>query len=126
VDARQLLAADRLVGHVERDRALGQPVAHVPVVRDDARARRERKSRGRSCRFTAGSRYIVTTLARPRSVANRSCSRNSTRSCTPATRARSRLFLTSSGTISTPRPRAPKRFAAVMTIRPSPEPRSIT
>ena len=84
------------------------------------------RRRGRSCRLTAGSRYIVTTLARPRSVANRSCSRNSTRSCTPATRASSRLFFTSSGTISTPRPRAPKRRAAVMTMRPSPEPRSIS
>ncbi len=84
------------------------------------------RRRGRSCRLTAGSRYIVTTVARPRSVANRSCSRNSTRSCTPAARASSRLFFTSSGTISTPRPRAPKRRAAVMTMRPSPEPRSIT
>ena len=80
--------------------------------------------RGRSCRFSSGSRYIVTTLKPRRSVANRSCSRNSARSATPALRALARLCATRSGTISTPSPRAPKRRAAVMTMRPSPEPRS--
>jgi hypothetical protein len=43
-----------------------------------------------------------------------------------AARAASRLFSTSSRTYSMPRPVAPKRRAAVMTMRPSPEPRSIT
>ncbi len=81
---------------------------------------------GRNCRFTAGSRYMVMTLAAVRSVLNRSCSRNSARSATPAAWALRRLRSTNSGTISTPRPRAPKRRAAVMTMRPSPEPRSST
>jgi hypothetical protein len=49
-----------------------------------------------------------------------------TRSATPASRALRRLCSTSWGTISTPRPVAPKRLAATMTMRPSPEPRSTT
>ena len=47
--------------------------------------------RGRSCRLTRGSRYIVTTVARARSVANRSWTRNSVRASMPAARACARL-----------------------------------
>ena len=43
VDARDLLLADRLVGHVDGEGAVGQPVAHVPVVGDDPGARRQRQ-----------------------------------------------------------------------------------
>ena len=82
--------------------------------------------RGRSCRLTSGSRYIVTTVAgRGRS---RTGPARGTRAVGDAggACAFSRLLRTRAGTISTPRPRAPKRRAAVMTMRPSPEPRSMT
>jgi hypothetical protein len=47
-----------------------------------------------------------------------------TRSATPARCAQRTLAATSRGSISIPTPRAPKSRAAVITIRPSPEPRS--
>src|SRR4029079_14125654 len=69
---------------------------------------------------------MVTTLARPMSAVSTSPSLNRARAPTPARCAISRDFATSSGSISTPRPRAPNIFAAAITIRPSPEPRSTT
>src|SRR5205814_2913167 len=36
--AASLLEADGFVGDIERDRLVRRPVAHVPIVRDDARA----------------------------------------------------------------------------------------
>ena len=57
---------------------------------------------------------------------NRSSILKETRSATPAQRASKRLFSMRSASISMPTPRAPNRFAAVIGIRPSPDPRSIT
>ena len=80
---------------------------------------------GRSLRLTSGSRYMVTTDAFERSVSKRSCEENSVLSATPAAAAFSRPLATSVGSMSMPSAFAP-RFAAPMTMRPSPEPRSIT
>ena len=46
VQAAALFQAHRLVGRIHGDRAVGLPVAHVPVVRDDARAGFQRQQRG--------------------------------------------------------------------------------
>src|SRR5436190_1809765 len=73
-----------------------------------------------------GSRYIVSTVACEMSVLNRSCVMNLTRSAMPSFCAASFDSLTSLSWISTPNPRAPNTFAAVRTILPSPEPRSMT
>src|SRR5262245_61079853 len=66
------------------------------------------------------------TVASLRSVLNRSCSRNLTRFSTPARRAFSAAWRFRRQSSSTPKPRAPNFFAAVTTMRPSPEPRSTT
>ena len=79
---------------------------------------------GRSLRLMLGSRNIVTTVALEKSVANRSACMNDASSVTPASFAFRRDSSTMSGLYSTPIARVP-RFAAVMTVRPSPEPRSI-
>ena len=60
------------------------PVAHREVVRDHPRARAQLRIFGRSFTLMLGSRYIVSTVASERSVSNRFCCRNVTRSVTPA------------------------------------------
>ena len=80
---------------------------------------------GRSCRLMRGSRNIVITVALVRSASNRSPLMKVTLLVTPASCARCFDSSTMSGLNSTPMPVAP-RLAAVMTVRPSPEPRSIT
>ena len=73
-----------------------------------------------------GSRYMVSTVACEMSVLKRSALMNLTRSATPSFCAASLERFTSSSLISTPKPRAPNTLAAVSTMRPSPEPRSMT
>ena len=80
---------------------------------------------GRSFRLIDGSRNIVITSAFARSVSNRSAFTNVARSLTPASFALRTDRSTMSGLYSMPIARAP-RFAAVITVRPSPDPRSIT
>ncbi|MNC87131.1 hypothetical protein D3C83_28320 [compost metagenome] len=72
-----------------------------------------------------GSRNMVITLALDRSVSNRSAFMKAARAATPAFSAFCFESATMSGSYSTPRARAP-RFAAAITVRPSPEPRSMT
>jgi hypothetical protein len=67
----------------------------------------------------------VITVALEKSVWKRSAFTNWARSATPAFCALIRESSTISGLYSTPSARAP-RFAAVITVRPSPEPRSMT
>ncbi len=66
----------------------------------------------------------MTTVASDTSVANRSWRTKRARSATPSRRAASTDSATSFSSISMPSPRAPRSFAAVSTIRPSPEPMS--
>ena len=80
---------------------------------------------GRSFRLIDGSRNIVITFAFDRSVSNRSAFTNVARSVTPASFALRFDSSTMSGLYSMPIARAP-RLAAVITVRPSPDPRSIT
>jgi len=80
---------------------------------------------GRSLRLMSVRRNIVITVARDRSVLKRSDCSNFARCETPACSAFRRDSSTMSGLYSMPRARAP-RLAAAMTVRPSPEPRSIT
>src|SRR5688572_2182250 len=79
---------------------------------------------GRSLRFSAGSRYSVMTVAGLRSSVNRSPWTNFTLSPTPEFLRFSFASLMRSGSMSMPRPRVPNFFAAVMGMRPSPDPRS--
>ncbi len=65
------------------------------------------------------------TVAFERSTSNRSPSTNVALSATPASRARLRASATISGLNSTPMAVAP-RLAAVITVMPLPEPRSMT
>ena len=83
-----------------------------------------RTSFGRSRSLRLCSRYSVTTVASDRSVAKKLPVTNRTRSETPAAAALAVASFTRAGSISTPTPRAPYFFAAVMTMRPSPDPRS--
>ena len=68
---------------------------------------------------------MVITVAFEKSVSNRSAFTNCARSLTPSFVALRLESSTMSGLYSTPMARAP-RLAAVITVRPSPEPRSIT
>ena len=126
VQPADLLAADRLVRRVDGDRAVGRPVAHLPVVRHDARARLQREQARPQLQVHLGEQ-VQRDHARPRKVGREQVLRAELDAARRRRRARalSRLFATRSGTYSTPRPRAPKRCAATMTMRPSPEPRSI-
>src|SRR5262245_3731388 len=81
---------------------------------------------GRSFRLSVVSRYSVTTVASRKSTSKRSPRTNRARSATPSMRALRRLVSTRSELYSMPRARAPNRFAAAITILPSPEPRSTT
>src|SRR3954467_1656251 len=81
---------------------------------------------GLSFMLSAGSRYSVMTLACEKSVAKMSARRNCARSATPAFCALSCESFTMSGLYSMPWARAPNFFAAMITVRPSPEPRSKT
>ncbi len=83
------------------------------------------RSFGRSFRLMSGSRNMVMTVAFERSVSKRSACTNSARSVTPAASAFRLESATISGLYSMPSACAP-RFAAVITVRPSPEPRSMT
>ena len=78
---------------------------------------------GRNFIFTSGNRYMVTTDAADRSTVRMSCWRISAESFTPALSIFARYSLTRSPSISNPTAPAPF-FAAVITILPSPEPRS--
>jgi hypothetical protein len=73
-----------------------------------------------------GSRYIVSTVALEMSVLNRSCTVKRARSAMPSAFAASFASRTSFGSMSTPKPLAPNTLAAVSTMRPSPDPRSMT
>jgi hypothetical protein len=66
----------------------------------------------------------VTTVAGAKSALNRSPTLNFTRFVTFASRAFLLASAIRSGLRSMPTPRAPCSFAAVMTMRPSPQPRS--
>ena len=87
---------------------------------------RSASSFGRSIRISSGNRYMLTTVALRRSASNTFCREKLTRSPTPERFASELASSTSSGLMSTPNPRAPCRRAAVVTMRPSPEPRSTT
>src|SRR5262245_59988949 len=80
---------------------------------------------GRSFMLIDGSRNIVMTCAFEKSVANRSAWTKVALSDTPAVAAFFLARFTMSGLYSTPCARAP-RLAAVITVRPSPDPRSMT
>ena len=80
---------------------------------------------GRSFRLIEGSRNMVTTVAFEKSLSKRSAFTNVALSLTPAVLALRSDSATMSGLYSIPMARAP-RLAAVMTVRPSPDPRSIT
>ena len=80
---------------------------------------------GRRRRLISGSRNRVRTLASEKSVLNRSALTNVALPATPAFSAFRRDSSTMSGLYSMPSALAP-RLAAVMTVRPSPEPRSMT
>src|SRR5579859_4154246 len=82
------------------------------------------RSFGRSFRLMSGSRNMVMTVALERSVSKRSAFMNAALSPTPACMALRLESSTMSGLYSIPTARAP-RFAAVITVRPSPEPRSM-
>jgi hypothetical protein len=82
------------------------------------------RSFGRSFRFGFGCRKRVTTVADRTSAKYMSPSLNSTLSATPASRAFASACLTRVESISMPTPRAPNSFAAVIGMRPSPDPRS--
>ena len=79
---------------------------------------------GRSFRLMPGSRNMVITVALEKSVSKRSAFMNCARSVTPAARAFALESSTIFGLYSMPSARVP-RFAAVITVRPSPEPRSM-
>src|SRR5262245_3116503 len=79
---------------------------------------------GRSRMLIEGSRNIVTTCALEKSVSNRSALLNVALSLTPAAVAFRFERSTMSGLYSMPCARSP-RLAALMTVRPSPDPRSI-
>ena len=76
--------------------------------------------------LTGGDKYIITTVAGLISAVKRSSVRNVTLSATPAARAFAVASRVRSGSMSMPTPRAPYIFAAAITIRPSPDPRSYT
>src|SRR5688572_1428226 len=81
---------------------------------------------GLSFMLSAGSRYMVTTVAWLKSEAKMSARRKLAFSATPAWRAFSCESFTMSGLYSMPSARAPNFFAAMIAILPSPEPRSMT
>ena len=85
-----------------------------------------RRSCGRSCWFSSGNRYIVTTLACEKSSLKMSPVTIFTRSATPARSALRRASCARSGSYSMPVAVAPNAFAAAIGIRPSPAPRSTT
>ena len=80
---------------------------------------------GRSFMLILGSKNIVITVAWEKSLSNRSAFMNVALSVTPSLAALRFDSSTISGLYSMPSALAP-RFAAVITVRPSPEPRSIT
>src|SRR3954467_9833830 len=80
---------------------------------------------GVSLRRLAGRRKSASTVALEKSASNMSPRTNFARSPTPAAAALRCASATISGSYSTPMARAP-RFAAAITRRPSPEPRSTT
>ncbi|MNT33067.1 hypothetical protein D3C72_1689770 [compost metagenome] len=83
------------------------------------------RSLGRSFSLIVDSRNIVITSAWDRSVVKRSAATKVARSATPARLAFWRDSSTRSGLYSMPCAVRP-RWAAVITVRPSPEPRSIS
>ena len=74
--------------------------------------------------LTLVSRYIAMMSASLKSIVKRSFLMNFTWSVTPASLALALLSLMRSGSMSTPTPFTPYFFAAVTTMRPSPQPRS--
>ncbi len=83
------------------------------------------RSAGRSFRFSDGSRNIVITVACERSLSKMSPLTNEARDATPAASAAALETSTRPGSNSMPSARAPLP-AAAMTVRPSPDPRSMT
>src|SRR5512139_271585 len=83
-------------------------------------------SLGLKRRFTSGERKSMTTVASPRSALNRSFSRKAILPAWPSFKALSLLCLIRRGSRSVPTPRQPVFFAALITTRPSPQPRSYT
>jgi hypothetical protein len=84
-----------------------------------------RDKAGSSARRFSGSRNNVSTVAWVRSAAYRSVSTNAARSSTPARSALCRHTATICASYSMPSARAP-RWAAAITMRPSPHPASTT
>ena len=80
---------------------------------------------GRSSTLMSRRRNVVITLALEKSVSNRSALTKVALSATPASSAFVSTVRPGRGLYSTPRARAP-RLAALITRRPSPEPRSMT
>ena len=80
---------------------------------------------GRSCMLIDGSRNIVITVAFEKSVSKRSALANVALPVTPWAAALRCDNATMSGLYSMPCAVAP-RLAAVITVRPSPDPRSMT
>jgi hypothetical protein len=80
---------------------------------------------GRSFKLMSGRRNMVITCACEKSLWKRSAFANVALPLTPSFSALRLESSTISGLYSMPCARAP-RFAAVITVRPSPEPRSIT
>jgi hypothetical protein len=126
VHARELVAADALSGTSTVTVRSGIQSPRSQSCETIARPGASASRRGRSCRLTSGSRYIVTTVGGGEVGAEQVLLAELDARCDAGERGALAARRTSSGTISTPRPLAPKRRAAVMTMRPSPEPRSTT
>src|ERR1035438_8423678 len=88
--------------------------------------RSSRRSLERRRRLTPGVRNMVTTDAGRRSYPNRSAWTNVAIPARPSWRASVSDCRTRLGSISTPVARMPNRLQAAITMRPSPEPRSIS
>ena len=79
---------------------------------------------GRNLRLISGNKNMVMTVALEKSVSNKSAFMKVARSVTPSFAAARLDNSTMSGLYSMPSALMP-RLAAVITVRPSPEPRSI-
>ena len=105
VDARELVAAERLLGHVDGDVRSGAQSPRSQSCETIRVPGASASRRGRSCRLTSGSRYIVTTVAAAEVGREQVLLAELDAVVHAGGAARSRLVRTRSGTISTPRPR---------------------
>ena len=112
---------------VHVDPLVGRPAEHVVDVRDDACAGPQLAQQPRLDALVERRTEVERDDSGGAEVRGEEIAlMNWTRCDTPATRALAFDSATSCGLISIPTPRAPYFFAAAITIRPSPEPRSYT